>query len=104
MQKDLTFNEIQKMVAEFYDIKFSDMTSKVRTRSLAAPRQVAMFICRKLTRASLPEIAKAFEKTHATIMYGCEMVQNRTQVEPDLLEAIREIIRQLGKEPEEYNI
>lgn len=104
MQKDLSFNEIQKMVAEFYDIKLSDMTSKVRTRSLAAPRQVAMFICRKLTRASLPEIAKAFEKTHATIMYGCEAVQNRTQVEPDLLNAIREIIRQLGKEPEEYNI
>ncbi|MDD2598424.1 MAG: chromosomal replication initiator protein DnaA [Kiritimatiellae bacterium] len=104
VQKDLTFSEIQKMVAEFYNIKFSDMTSKVRTRSLAAPRQVAMFICRKLTRASLPEIAKAFEKTHATIMHGCETVQNRTQVEPDLLDTIREIIRQLGKEPEEYNI
>jgi len=104
IQKDLSFNEIQKMVAEFYDIKFSDMSSKVRTRSLAAPRQVAMFLCRKLTRASLPEIAKAFEKTHATILHGCKTIQDRTQVEPDLLNAIREIVRRLGKEPIEYNI
>ena len=104
IQKDLTFIEIQKMVADFYNIKLSDMTSKVRTRSLAAPRQVAMFICRKLTRASLPEIAKSFEKTHATILHGCKTIQDRTQLEPDLLTSIREIIRRLGKEPTEYNI
>jgi len=104
IKKDISFDEIQKIVASFYNINFSDMTSKVRTRSLAAPRQVAMFLCRKLTRASLPEIAKAFEKTHATILHGCKTVQDRTQVEPDLLNAIRDIIHQLGKEPTEYNI
>ena len=104
IKKDISFDEIQKLVASFYNIKFSDMTSKVRTRSLAAPRQVAMFLCRKLTRASLPEIAKAFEKTHATILHGCKTIQDRTQVEPDLLNAIRDIIHQLGKEPTEYNI
>lgn len=104
IQKDVSFEDIQKTVANFYDIKLSDMSSKNRSRSLAAPRQVAMFICRKLTRASLPEIARAFEKTHATIMHGCTTVQNRTQVEPDLIISIREIIHQLGKEPTEYNL
>ena len=81
-----------------------NMSSKDRSRSLAAPRQVAMFLCRKLTRASLPEIAKSFGKTHATILHGCRTVQDRTQVEPDLTNAVREITRRLGKEPTEYNL
>jgi chromosomal replication initiator protein len=104
VQKDISFDDIQKTVADFYDIKLSDMSSKNRSRSLAAPRQIAMYLCRKLTRASLPEIAKAFDKTHATIMHGCTIVQDRTQIEPDMLNSLREIVRRLGKDPAEYNI
>jgi len=104
IKQDVSFDDIQKTVAEFYNIKISDMSSKDRSRSLAAPRQVAMFLCRKLTRASLPEIAKSFGKTHATILHGCRTVQDRTQVEPDLTNAVREITRRLGKEPTEYNL
>ena len=104
VQKDISFDDIQKSVADFYDIKFSDMSSKDRSRSLAAPRQIAMFLCRKLTRASLPEIARSFDKTHATILHGCTAVQNRVQLEPDMLNSLREIVRRLGKDPTEYNI
>ena len=104
IQQDVSFDDIKRTVAEFYSIKVADMSSKDRSRSLAAPRQVAMFVCRKLTRASLPEIAKAFEKTHATILHGCRTVQDRAQLEPDLLNSVREIVRRLGKEPTEYNI
>lgn len=104
VQKDISFDDIKKSVADFYDIKFSDMSSKDRSRSLAAPRQIAMFLCRKLTRASLPEIARSFDKTHATILHGCTAVQNRVQLEPDMLNSLREIVRRLGKDPTEYNI
>ena len=104
VKKDVSFDDIQKTVADFYNIRVSDMSSKDRSRSLAAPRQVAMFLCRKLTRASLPEIAKSFGKTHATILHGCRTVQDRTQLEPDLINAVREITRRLGKEPTEYNL
>ncbi len=104
IQQDISFDDIKKMVADFYSVKISDMSSKDRSRSIAAPRQVAMFLCRKLTRASLPEIARAFGKTHATIMHGCTIVQDRIQLEPDIISTLHEIIRRLGKEPEEYNI
>ncbi|MBP5319526.1 MAG: chromosomal replication initiator protein DnaA [Kiritimatiellae bacterium] len=98
-QKDLSFNEIQRAVAEHYDIRMNDMSSKQRPRSVAGPRQIAMFLCRKLTRASLPDIAKAFDKTHATVLHACKAVQDRMQTEPELSEGIREIVRKLGRDP-----
>jgi chromosomal replication initiator protein len=104
VQQDISFDDIKKMVAEFYSVKIADMSSKDRSRSIAAPRQIAMFLCRKLTRASLPEIARAFGKTHATIMHGCTTVQDRIQLEPDIIGTLHEIIRRLGKDPVEYNI
>ncbi len=97
-QADLTFDTIQKAVAEHFGIKLVDMSSKERSRSVALPRQIAMYLCRKLTRASLPEIAMAFEKTHATVIHGCKAIQNRLDTEPDLKGSVQEIIRKLGRD------
>lgn len=103
-QKDLSFDEIQRAVADHFGLRMHDMSSRQRTRSVAGPRQIAMFLCRKLTRASLPEIARAFEKTHATVMHACQTVQDRMQVEPDLCDAVGEVTRKLGRDPNLFSI
>lgn len=103
-QKDLSFDDIQRMVADFFDLRMTDMSSKRRPRSMSAPRQVAMFLCRKLTRSSLPEIANSFGKTHATVVHACKTIQDRIQVEPELRDSVREITRKLGRDPASFNL
>ena len=103
-QKDLSFDDIQRMVADYFDLRMTDMSSKRRPRSVSAPRQVAMFLCRKLTRSSLPEIANSFGKTHATVVHACKTIQDRIQVEEDLRHSVREITRKLGRDPMTFQI
>ncbi len=96
-QEEITFDVIQRTVAEHYDVRLSDMTSTRRPRDIAAPRQLAMYLCRKMTRSSLPDIANAFRKTHATILHACKTVENRMAVEPELRDEVRTISTKLGK-------
>jgi chromosomal replication initiator protein len=103
-QKDLSFDDIQRMVADYFDLRLTDMSSKRRPRSVAAPRQIAMFLCRKLTRSSLPEIANSFGKTHATVIHACKTIQDRIQVEDELRSSVREITRKLGRDPLAFQI
>jgi chromosomal replication initiator protein len=103
-QKDLSFDDIQRMVADYFDLRLTDMSSKRRPRSVAAPRQVAMFLCRKLTPSSLPEIANSFGKTHATVVHACKTIQDRIQVEEELRNSVREITRKLGRDPLTFQI
>lgn len=103
-QKDLSFDDIQRMVADYFDLRLTDMSSKRRPRSLSSPRQVAMFLCRKLTRSSLPEIANSFGKTHATVVHACKTIQDRIQIEPDLRDSVRELTRKLGRDPVTFHL
>jgi chromosomal replication initiator protein len=103
-QKDLSFEDIQRIVAVYFDLRMTDMSSKRRQRSISAPRQIAMFLCRKLTRSSLPEIANSFGKTHATVVHACKTIQDRIQVEDDLRTSVREITRRLGRDPISFQI
>ena len=103
-QKDLSFDDIQRMVADYFDLRMTDMSSKRRPRSVSAPRQAAMFLCRKLTRSSLPEIANSFGKTHATVVHACKTIQDRIQVEDELRSSVREITRKLGRDPLTFQI
>jgi chromosomal replication initiator protein len=103
-QKDLSFDDIQRMVADYFDLRMTDMSSKRRPRSVSAPRQVAMFLCRKLTRSSLPEIANSFGKTHATVVHACKTIQDRLQVETTLRDSVRDITRKLGRDPQAFQI
>ena len=98
-QKDLTFDDIQRAVAEHFDLRLTDMSSKRRPRSVAAPRQVAMYMCRRLTSASLPEIGNAFGKTHATVLHACHVIHDRLDVENNLRESVRTIARKLNRDP-----
>lgn len=75
--KQVSIENIQKTVAEFYRIKISDLLSKKRTRVIARPRQVAMCLARELTQLSLPEIGSAFgDRDHTTVLYACKTIES----------------------------
>ncbi len=96
-QETLTFEQIMKTVADHYDIRLVDMTSKRRPAAITGPRQVAMYLCRSLTQASLPEIGGAFGKTHATILHACRLVTSRMEKDDDYRQSVSHLTRMLEK-------
>lgn len=73
--RQITLELIQKTVADYYKIKVADMYSPKRTRAIARPRQVAMWLCRELTAHSLPEIGDAFGgRDHTTVLHACRTI------------------------------
>jgi chromosomal replication initiator protein len=75
--KQVSIDNIQKTVADFYRIKVSDLLSKKRTRIIARPRQIAMCLARELTQLSLPEIGATFgDRDHTTVMYACKTIES----------------------------
>ena len=96
-QAELSFDSIQRAVAEHYDIRLADMTSKRRPQSIAVPRQVAMYLCRRLTRSSLPDIANAFNKTHATVLHAYKTMDHRMSLDAELKRGVGSIAEKLGK-------
>lgn len=87
---------IQKEVANFYKISYEDMKSKKRTPSLAIPRQVAMYLCRKLTDESYERIGIEFSgKNHATVIHACNKIAKEMETNGSLKNAIDDIEKQL---------
>ncbi|WP_439242827.1 chromosomal replication initiator protein DnaA [Lonepinella sp. BR2474] len=87
-EKLVTIENIQKVVAEYYRIKVSDLKSKNRARSVARPRQLAMALAKELTNRSLPEIGKAFgDRDHTTVLHACrktvELRETDSNIEED---------------------
>lgn len=73
--KQVSIENIQKIVAEYYKIRVADLHSKRRTRSIARPRQIAMALTKHLTSHSLPEIGDAFGgRDHTTVLYACRKI------------------------------
>ena len=73
----LTVDKIQRAVAEEFGITLNDMTSKRRARDIARPRQVAMYLCKKLTKRSLPDIGRRFGgRDHTTVMHAVKRVDS----------------------------
>ncbi|MEO6422287.1 MAG: chromosomal replication initiator protein DnaA [Candidatus Nitrotoga sp.] len=83
--KQISIENIQKTVADFYRIKVSDLLSKKRTRIIARPRQIAMCLARELTQLSLPEIGAAFGgRDHTTVMYACKTIESLRNLDSPL--------------------
>ena len=95
-RKLITIQEIQLTVAKFYGITLNQILSSERTQNIVTPRQMAMYIARKFTSKSLPEIAGEFDKTHATIVHGVKSISKRLDVEIDLKEDLNKIISEFG--------
>ena len=74
--RQVSVENIQKTVAEFYKIKISDILSKKRSRNFSRPRQIAMTLTRELTNMSFPDIGAAYGgRHHTTIMHACEEIE-----------------------------
>lgn len=96
-EKILSLEEIQKTVAQFYNIKQSDMKSKRRHQTIAMPRQVAMFVARKYGKFSFPEIGFSFGgKDHSTAIHACKKIEKHLEENPTLKNAVNKILGTLG--------
>jgi len=83
--RQVTMENIQKTVADYYKIKVAEMYSKKRTRNFARPRQIAMALSRELTNHSFPEIGEAFGgRHHTTVMHACDEVDQLRQNDPTI--------------------
>ena len=94
--RKLSIEEIQTAVSKKYNVSMAQILSSERTQSIVTPRQLAMYIARKFTTKSLPEIAKLFDKTHATIIHGVRNIEKRLDVESDLRITLEEILSEFG--------
>jgi chromosomal replication initiator protein len=91
----ITIDEIQKRVAEHYNIRLSDMHSARRARAVARPRQVAMFLCKQLTPRSLPEIGRKFGgRDHTTVMHAVRKIEELRATDRTLAEDV-ELLRRM---------
>jgi chromosomal replication initiator protein len=94
----ITIEIIQKRVAEHYDIRLADMTSRRRPENIAFPRQVAMFLARQLTESSLNTIGEAFGgRDHGTVLHACRLVRDRMEVDPNVRQVVSYLEKQLHR-------
>jgi chromosomal replication initiator protein len=92
----ISIEVIQKKVAEHFDIRLADMTSKRRPENIAFPRQVAMFLARRMTESSLNTIGEAFGgRDHGTVLHACRLVKDRMEVDSNVRHAVGLLEKQL---------
>lgn len=75
-ERSITIDEIQQKVAEHYNVRTSELMSKRRERSIARPRQVAMYLAKALTTKSLPDIGRAFDRDHTTVIHAVKTIED----------------------------
>ncbi|TCJ12718.1 chromosomal replication initiator protein DnaA [Parasulfuritortus cantonensis] len=82
--RQVSIENIQKTVSDYYKIKVADMFSKKRTRNLVRPRQMAMYLAKELTDLSLPEIGQSFGgRDHTTVLHACRKIEELKNAEPE---------------------
>jgi chromosomal replication initiator protein len=92
----LSIEVIQKKVAEHFDIRLADMTSKRRPENIAFPRQIAMYLSRQLTESSLNTIGETFGgRDHGTVMHACKLVKDRMEVDANVRQVVSYLEKQL---------
>jgi chromosomal replication initiator protein len=95
-EKIITIDQIQRAVADFFGVRFSDFKAKNRTRAVAFPRQIAMYVARQLTHASLAEVGRAFGgKDHTTVLHAVAKIQTLLQEDPKLRKTVDQLVQGL---------
>ncbi|WP_323767687.1 chromosomal replication initiator protein DnaA [Antarctobacter sp.] len=95
-ERKVSIDEIQRKVAEHYNIRLSDMIGPKRVRNFARPRQVAMYLCKQLTSRSLPEIGRRFGgRDHTTVMHGVRRIEELRQQDGQIDEDVEMLRRAL---------
>lgn len=94
----ISVGEIQKRVADYFDIRLADMTSKRRPENIAFPRQIAMYLARQLTEHSLSAIGESFGgRDHGTVLHACRQVRDRMEVEAKVRQDVGYLEKQLTR-------
>lgn len=97
-RRAVTIEQIQRKVAEHYDVRLADMTSKRRPANIAFPRQVAMYLARELTNSSLNDIGDAFGgKDHGTVIHACKLIKRRIDEDEKTRHTIKMLDSQLQR-------
>jgi len=92
----ITIEVIQKKVAEKFDLRMADMTSKRRPENIAFPRQIAMFLSRQLTEHSLSAIGETFGgRDHGTVLHACRLVKDRMEIDANVRQTVHYLEKQL---------
>lgn len=95
--RKVTIDSVQRLVAEYYDLRFADMTSRRRPKAIAHARQVAMYLSRQLTKNSLVEIGDAFGgRDHGTVIHAVKRVSALVDGEDETRQAISDLTSRLG--------
>ncbi len=95
--KQVTIENIQKTVAEYYKIRVADLLSKKRSRSITRPRQLAMALAKELTNHSLPEIGDAFGgRDHTTVLHACKKINELRDADVRMNEDHQNLLRILS--------
>jgi chromosomal replication initiator protein len=94
----ISIEHIQKRVAEHFDIRLADMTSRRRPENIAFPRQIAMFLARQMTESSLNTIGEAFGgRDHGTVLHACRLVKDRMEVDAHVRQVVSYLEKQLRR-------
>jgi chromosomal replication initiator protein len=95
-QRRITIDEIQKAVSVHFDLKPIDLVSARRARAVARPRQIAMYLAKRLTTRSLPEIGRKFGgRDHSTVIHAVRRIEELRDADRDVDAAVRALTYQL---------
>jgi chromosomal replication initiator protein len=95
-ERRITVDEIQKAAAEYFSLKQSDLLSERRTRAVARPRQIAMWLCKQLTSRSLPDIGRRFGgRDHTTVLHAVRRIEELRSVDAPLAADVEALMRKL---------
>lgn len=92
-QREISVSDIQKAVCDYFVVKLSDLKSSRRERSIARPRQIAMYLAKELTSKSLPEIGLDFGRDHTTILHAIRLIEDLIKTDATLAEHVMRLKR-----------
>jgi len=96
--KQVTIELIQDIVSSYFNLKIEDFKSSRRTRNITFPRQIAMYLCRKLTDMSLPKIGEEFGgRDHTTVIHACEKISKQLKEDENLQDNIAELTKKISQ-------
>jgi chromosomal replication initiator protein len=99
LQSNITIDIIQRITADYFNLSPNELKGKKRTRQVAFPRQLAMFIARSITEASMTDIGLEFGgRDHTTVMHACQRIESRMRTDPTIEDIIQTLIRRIKEE------
>jgi chromosomal replication initiator protein len=95
-QKNITIELIQKIVSDYFGLSYKDLRGKRRTKAVAFPRQVAMYLSRELTEYSTTEVGAEFGgRDHTTVMHACQKIEDRMKLDPNIEPTLQTLLKHI---------